>query len=151
MLGENMMKMAWWSLIMEATSDIVTLVTPFSKFSQLRGEAQWWLGQRRSFLDVLVENVFVLAFCNFFRFKWFLIKFLCTWNFQLCEARRFTCDILEFTTYGSSARGGWCPLKIAGDFSKIVSVLALRVTSIFIGFTIRFFLLFTDSPYAAPM
>ena len=44
-------------------------------------------------------------------------------------------------SYGSSARGGWCPLKIAGDFPKIVSILALRVTSIFIGFTIRFFLL----------
>ena len=41
-------------------------------------------------------------------------------------------------TYGSLAWGGWCPLKIAGDFRKIVSVLALCVTSIFIGFTNRF-------------
>ena len=54
-------------------------------------------------------------------------------------------------TYGSSARGGWCPLKIAGVFPKIVSVLALRVTSIFIGFTNRFFLLLTDSLCADPM
>ena len=40
--------------------------------------------------------------------------------------------------YGSSARGGGCPLKIAGDFSKIISVLAFLVPSIFIEFTNRF-------------
>ena len=43
------------------------------------------------------------------------------------------------------------PIENCRNFPKIVSVLALRVTSIFIGFTIRFFLLFTDSPCAAPM
>ena len=43
------------------------------------------------------------------------------------------------------------PIENCRGFPKIVSVLALRVTSIFIGFTNRFFLLFTDSPCAAPM
>ena len=35
------------------------------------------------------------------------------------------------TTYGSTARGGWCPLEIAGVFPKIISILALGVTPIF--------------------
>ena len=43
------------------------------------------------------------------------------------------------------------PIENCRGFPKMVSVLALRVTSIFIGFTNRFFLLFTDSPCAAPM
>ena len=53
--------------------------------------------------------------------------------------------------YGSTARGGWCPLEIAGVLPKIISILALRVTPIFIGFTNRFFLLFTDSSCVNPM
>ena len=53
-------------------------------------------------------------------------------------------------TWLNSSRSGF-PLKIAGVFPKIVSILALRVTSIFIGFTNRFFLLFTDGRCDNPM
>ena len=78
--------------------------------------------------------------------EWMQIIIYLNWTLKLCTDTAILKEKNKFVQPIHMARGGWCPLEIAGDFPKIVSVLALRVSPIFTGFTHRFFLLLTDSP-----